>query len=639
MEDEEDEEEEEEEEEEEDDGEKEKQQDPSNPAPYPSPPREVVNSRDGEADQAPGGGFREPSTISSSGSDKEDIDRDSDAARGSPLRGDAKWHPWRRVNTTRNKSSGASGDGDGKTGSRVSPSRGTVRHRPGYHDNRCPPPRRAKLDGENDPKCHISGDGQEEDDVGDALFTSSVCNQGGGEAFPEADGVADFDDAPSEMDCGGYSFDGGFDGIATPPAEDGAQEREDNVQDMRGGYVSPIADLGGGVEEAKGEGSAVDSGKFGGTREGTVDESLWCRQDGCPYSVDGLGGDGSSGDSMIAGAGASAAGVHRLKRGRTHKQGPFQDTQTDGSATLQAGCKEMDFGWSRFHDGGGDVDTSPDGEGPADPQDSGRGTSVRRLRREMSHGGGAYDPGPVGDAEYPCEGGVDGSDSGSGGSCYRVNGSDSGGYGIGTGRIETMSPGDRGVEGGGFLREYRSRGRGEDTQSVATPRMACEVLLVGGGDGLKISGNMGRGSETEGRASVSSGSSASDGIASGRPRFGLARSEAKGSESAAGSSFVGFPRVSLEPQSMMRLHGGGVDVTAANVRSPSKADAIRKMGSTVAVRRRNEFGRRTGLTWSVLPGGMGGTRSGGKLCPTPDAVFDAIWEKYGRAWESFVLQK
>ncbi|CAM9901698.1 unnamed protein product, partial [Ectocarpus sp. 8 AP-2014] len=139
-------------------GEEEKQQDPSIPAPAPdpSPPRDV-NTGDGEADEAPGGGLREPSTSSFSGSDEEDIEGDSDAARESPRRGDAKRRPWRRVNMARNKSSGASSDGE--VGSRVSPSRGTVRHRPGYHDSRGPPPRRAKLDGENESKCHISGNG------------------------------------------------------------------------------------------------------------------------------------------------------------------------------------------------------------------------------------------------------------------------------------------------------------------------------------------------------------------------------------------------------------------------------------------------------------------------------------------------
>lgn len=274
----------------------------------------------------------------------------------------------------------------------------------------------------------------------------------------------------------------------------------------------------------------------------------------------------------------------------------------------------------------------------ADPRDNGRDTSVRRLGREISYGGGADDPGPEGNAKYPCEGGVDGSGSGSGGSCCRVNGSDSGGHGMQTVRTETTSPSDRGLEGGSIQRGYRSRGRGEDTQRGATPRMACEALQVGGGDGLKLNDNMDRGSETAGRASVRGGSSASEGRANGRPRFGLARPGETGSGSAAGSS-VRVPRVSLEPQSTIRLHGAGVNVTAANVRPPSKADAIRKMARTVALRRKNEFGRRTGLTWSVLPDGVGGTRSGGKLCPTPDAVFEAIWEKYGSAWERCVLQK
>lgn len=45
---------------------------------------------------------------------------------------------------------------------------------------------------------------------------------------------------------------------------------------------------------------------------------------------------------MIAGAGASAAGVHRLKRGC--EQGPVQDTQTHDSAILQVGCRGMESG-------------------------------------------------------------------------------------------------------------------------------------------------------------------------------------------------------------------------------------------------------------------------------------------------------
>ncbi|CAM9858060.1 unnamed protein product [Ectocarpus sp. 4 AP-2014] len=201
------------------------------------------------------------------------------------------------------------------------------------------------------------------------------------------------------MDCGGYSFDGGFDGVATPPPEDGVEEGEDNVQDMRGGEVSHDVGLGGGVEEAKGEGCAEDSGNVGGTHEGTVDECQWCQQDGCPYSVDVAGGDGSGGDLMITGAGARSAGIHPLERRRTYEQGPVQDTQTHDSATLQLGSRKMGVGGSRLHDGGDVGDTPPDGEGLADPQDNGRDTSVLRLGREMFHGGGADGPGPHGQTE------------------------------------------------------------------------------------------------------------------------------------------------------------------------------------------------------------------------------------------------
>ncbi|CAM9498363.1 unnamed protein product [Ectocarpus sp. 6 AP-2014] len=615
---------EEEEQEEEDDGEEKKQQDPFIPAPDPWPPREVFNSGDGEADQARGGGLGDTSSSSRYSSDEKEI---SDPARESLPRGDSQWRPRRKAITVRNNlvlSQHASSNGEG--GSRVSQSRGAVRHQPEDHDSRGPPPQRAKVDWDNEPRGHTSGNGQEDDDVSDALLSSSVGNQRGCAASPEADGVAEFDDAPSEMQCGAYSFDGAFGGVATPPPEDGVEEHEDNVQDMRDGDASHVVGLDGGVEEAKGERCTEDPGNVVGTPEGTVDERLWCRQDGCPYSVDGVGDDGSGGDLVIAGAGASAAGVHRLKRGRTCEQGPVQDTRKLDSATWQVGLRAMDVGGSRFHDGGGAGDTSPDGEGLADPRYNGRDTSARRLGREISYGGGADDPGSEGNAKYPCEGGVDGSSSGSGDSCCCVNGSDSGGHGMETGRTETTPPSDRGVEGGRIQRGYRSRGRSEDTQRGAAPRLACEALLVGGGDGLKLNDNMDRGRETAGRAT-------------GRPRFGLATPGETGSGSAAGSSSVRVPRVSLEPQSTIRLHGAGVNVAAAYARSQFKADAIRKMGSTVAIRRRNEFGRRTGLTWSVLPDGMGGTRSGGKLCPTPDAVFEAIWEKYGSAWESFVLQK
>ncbi|CAN0276418.1 unnamed protein product, partial [Ectocarpus sp. 8 AP-2014] len=552
---------EEEEQEEEDYGEEKEQQDPFIPAPDPWPPREVFNSGDGEADQARGSGLGDTSSSSRSSSDEEDIGEDNDPARESLPRGDSQWHPRRKAITVRNDlllSQDAASNAE--VGSRVSPSRGTVRHQPEDHDSRGPPPQRARVDWDNEPRGHTSGNGQEDDDVSDALLSSSVGNQGGGAAFPEADGVADFDDAPSEMHCGAYSFDGAFDGVATPPPEYGVEEREDNVQDMRGGDVSHVVGLDGGVEEAKGERCTEDPGNVVGTHEGTVDERLWCRQDGCPYSVDGVGDDGSGGDLVIAGAGASAAGVHRLKRGRTCEQGPVQDTRKLDSATVQVGLREMDVGGSRFHDGGGAGDTSPDGEGLTDPRYNGRDTSVRRLGREISYGGGADDPGPEGNAKYPCEGGVDGSGCGSGGSCCCVNGSDSGGHGMETGRTETTSPSDRGVEGGSIQREYRSRGRGEDTQRGATPRMACEALLVGGGDGLKLNDNMDRGSETAGRASVRGGSSASEGRASGRPRFGLARPGETGSGSAAGSSSVRVPRVSLEPQSTTRLHGAGVNV-------------------------------------------------------------------------------
>ncbi|CAM9318360.1 unnamed protein product, partial [Ectocarpus sp. 12 AP-2014] len=618
-----------------------KQQDHFIPAPDQSPPREVVNSGDGEADQARGGGLGELSSSSRSSSEEEDIGEDGDPARESLPRGDSQCNPRRKAITVRNNlllSPDASSNGEVR--SRVSPSRGTAKHRPGHYDSRGPPPQRARLDWDIEPRGHTSGSGQEDDDVSHALFSSSVGNERGGEAFPEADGVADFDDAPSEIHCGGYSFDGAFDGVATPPLEDGVEESEDNVQDMRGGNVSHVVGLGGGVEEAKGEGCTEDPGNVVGTRECAVDERLWCRQDGCPYSVDGVGDDGSGGDSVTVGAGASAAGVHRLKRGRTCEQGPVQDTQTHGSATLQVGCREMDVGGSRFHDGGGAGGTSPDGKGLTDPQGNGRDTSVGRLGREMFYGGGADDPGPEGNAKYSCEGRVDGSGSGCGGSCCRVNGSDSGGHGMETRRTETTSPSDQGVEGGSIQRGYRSRGRGEDTQRGATPRMAYEALLVGGGDGLKLNDNMDRGSETAGRACVRGGNSASEGRASSRPRFGLARPGETGSGSAAGSSSVRVPRVSLEPQSMIRLHGAGVNVTAANVKPQSKADAIRKMARTVALRRKNEFGRRTGLTWSAKPdGGKGRARPGGKLCPTPDAVYEAIWEKYGSAWERSVFQQ
>ncbi|CAM9792349.1 unnamed protein product, partial [Ectocarpus fasciculatus] len=91
---------------------------------------------------------------------------------------------------------------DGDVDSRVGPSRGTVRRRPGDHDSRGPPPQRARLGRENEPRGHISGNRQEDDNVRGALFSSSLGSQGGGEALLEADGVADFDRAPSEMDCG-----------------------------------------------------------------------------------------------------------------------------------------------------------------------------------------------------------------------------------------------------------------------------------------------------------------------------------------------------------------------------------------------------------------------------------------------------
>ncbi|CAM9837763.1 unnamed protein product [Ectocarpus fasciculatus] len=207
-----------------------------------------------------------------------------------------------------------------------------------------------------------------------------------------------------------------------------------------------------------------------------------------------------------------------------------------------------------------------------------------------------------------------------------------------TGRTDTTSPSDRGLGCGDIQRGNRSQGQGEDTQRRATPRMGSETLLLAGG--LNLSNNMGRGRETAGRTSARGGSRASEGRSSDQPRLGLARPGKTGSGSAAGSSFVRVSRVSLEPQDTIRQPGGGVHVTAANARSPSKADAIRKMGSTVAVRRRTEFGKRTGLTWSVLPvGGVGGKRTGSSLCPTPDAVYEAIWGKYGSAWEYFVLQK
>ncbi|CAM9563266.1 unnamed protein product [Ectocarpus sp. 6 AP-2014] len=365
------------------------------------------------------------------------------------------------------------------------------------------------------------------------------------------------------MDCGDYSFDGGFDGVATPPAEDGIEEREDNVQDMRGGYISHNVDLGGGVEEAEGEGSAEGPGNVGGTREGTVDERLWCRQNGCPYSVDGLGGDGSSGDSVIAGAGANAAGVHRLKRGRTYEQGPFQDTQTDGSATLQVSGRGMGVVGSPIHDGGDGGDASPGGEGLPDPLDNVRDTSVRWLDREMYHGGRADDDRLEGHAEYPCEGGVDGNGSVSGGSS-RENESDSGGHGMETGRKETTSPSDRGAKDGGIHLGGLSRGQREDTEMRATSRLTSLAPLVGGEGGLNVNGHMGRGPDNPGGANARGGSSTSEGRACGRRRFWLARPRETGPGSAAVSSFVRVPRVSLQPQSMMELRGGDVDATAEN---------------------------------------------------------------------------
>lgn len=144
----------------------------------------------------------------------------------------------------------ASSDGD--VGGRASPSRGTVRHRPGDRESRGPPPQRARLDGENEPRGPVSGTGQEDDDVGDTLFSPSMGSQGGGEAFPEADGVADIDSAPCEMDSLGFSCDGGLDDVATPPPGDRVEERDDNIQGMGGGEVSHDVGLGSGVEEAKG---------------------------------------------------------------------------------------------------------------------------------------------------------------------------------------------------------------------------------------------------------------------------------------------------------------------------------------------------------------------------------------------------
>ncbi|CAM9566378.1 unnamed protein product, partial [Ectocarpus fasciculatus] len=268
-----------------------------------------------------------------------------------------------------------------------------------------------------------------------------------------------------------------LDDVATPPPGDRVEGRDDNIQGMGGGEVSHDVGLGSGVEEAKGEGCAEDPRNIGGTRKGAVGD---CQQDGCRTSVDGVGDDGYGGELVIVGARASAAAVHRLERRRTYEQ--VQDTQTHDSATLLFGGREMDVGESLVHGRGDGDDTSPDGGGLPDPHNNnGRDTSVRQLGREMSHGGGADDPGPEGHAEYPCEGGVHVSGSGSGGSCSHVNGSNSGGHGMESGRTHTVFPSDRRQESGGIQRGYLLRRQGVDTQRRATPRLASEAVLLGGG--------------------------------------------------------------------------------------------------------------------------------------------------------------
>ncbi|CAN0497286.1 unnamed protein product, partial [Ectocarpus sp. 12 AP-2014] len=535
--------------------------------------QDVANSGDGGADQTRGGGLGEQSSSSISSSDDKDSDGDSDGDRdeldGRGQRGHPQWASWLSNIMQASSVPPAASSSDGDTSSKVSPSRGTVRHRPCDHDSEGPPPRRARLDGENDPGGHASVNGQEEDE-GDALFSSSVGSDGGGEVFPEENAVTDLDDAPSEMESEGYDFDGCSDGVATPPPRDGVEERDDNVQDTRSGEISQHVDLGGGVEEAKGRECDQDPGNVGGTRQGTVDEH---RKGERTNSVDVVGDDGSGGDLVIAGAGASTAGVLRLEGGRTCDERPVQDTQTHDSATLQVCHRGMDVVGSPIDGGGDGGDASPGGEGLPESLDNVRDTSVRWLDREVYHGGRADDDRPEGHVEYPCEGGVDGSGSASGGKS-RKNRSDSGGHGMKTGRKGTTSLSDRGVKDGSFQGGGLSRGQGEDTEMRATSRLTSVAPLVGIEGGLNADGHMGRGLDTAAGANARGGSSTSEGRACGRRRFGLARPRKTGPGSDAGSSFVRVPRVSLQPQSMMELRGGDVDATAANAGAGAREASV-----------------------------------------------------------------
>jgi len=63
------------------------------------------------------------------------------------------------------------------------------------------------------------------------------------------------------------------------------------------------------------------------------------------------------------------------------------------------------------------------------------------------------------------------------------------------------------------------------------------------------------------------------------------------------------------------------------------------MRVSLNLRKKSEFGRRRGLTWSTLPTSAYGRCGTGCLCANDDAVYEAVWDTYGGDWAKHVSTK
>ena len=110
-------------------------------------------------------------------------------------------------------------------------------------------------------------------------------------------------------------------------------------------------------------------------------------------------------------------------------------------------------------------------------------------------------------------------------------------------------------------------------------------------------------------------------------RFGLLAADIAGSGTR-------FRRVGRVPPAVR--NGGG---SGRESESSRKRAAIEEMRVSLNLRKKSEFGRRRGLTWSTLPTSAYGRCGTGCLCANDDAVYEAVWDTYGGDWAKHVSTK